>query len=292
MLLDDATLRKLDAFTLSLREHVRGGTGGMRRSKALGSSVEFSDFRRYASGDDLRRVDWNAFARFDKLFLKLFLDEQETTLRVLLDASASMRYGEADKWALAIRLAAMLAYLSLSRYDRVVLVELSGGRAKASKTFAGRQAFPEVEAYLEAIRPAGVTDLNASLARVPVSAGRGVCVLLSDLLTEAGWTRGAGSLLHRRQEVSVLQLLAPEELEPPYTGAVQLLDSEGGPSCDVQISPDALRRYQETLDAFLSEIRHFCYGRGIPHLLLRSDMDISREVLKSLVASGVIAARA
>ncbi len=291
MLLDDQTIRKLDAFSLAMREHARGGMGGMRRSKTVGSSVEFSDFRAYAEGDDLRRVDWNAFARFDKLFLKLFLDEQETTLRVLLDASGSMPMGDPNKWALCIRLAAVLAYLALTRYDRVVLVELHAGGVRASRTFGGRQSFPQVEQYLEAIRPSGETRLDQALTRVPITAGRGVCVLLSDLLTEAGWTHGASSLLYRRQELSVLQVMSPQELEPDMTGAVQLLDVEGGPTCDVQISPDALRRYQHALDEFLLEQRRFCHARRVPYLLLRSDMDIGRDVLEALMRGGVIAAR-
>ncbi len=290
-LLDDRFLRKLDAFALAMREHARGGAGGLRRSKAMGSSVEFSDFRAYTPGDDLRRVDWNAYARFDRLFLKLFLDEQETTLRVLIDASASMRHGEPDKWALTLRVAAALSYLALTRYDRVSLVVLSGEAVAASRRFGGRQSYPEVEAYLAAIAPGGETKLNAALPRVPVTAGRGVCVLLSDLLTGDGWTRGASSLLYRRQELSVVQVLSPQELEPDLTGAVRLLDAEGGPACDVQVSPEALRRYHQALDAFLTEQRAFCHGRALPYLLLRSDMDLETDALKALVAGGVLSAR-
>lgn len=291
MILDEQYLKKLDAFSLAMREHARGGMGGLRRSKALGSSVEFSDFRSYAPGDDLRRVDWNAFARFDKLFLKLFLDEQETTLRVLLDTSASMRYGEPDKWAMALRLAATLCYLSLTRYDRAVVVTLEGEQARASRSFGGRSAYPQVEAYLEAIVPAGQTRLDTAMLRVPVTAGRGICVLISDLLTDAGWTRGAASLLYRKQELSVLHLLAPQEVEPDMIGAIQLLDSEGGPSCDVQISPDTLKRYRQTFDAFVLEQRQFCHSRQVPYLLLRSDMALEEDVLKAMMIDGVIVAR-
>ncbi|MCL1963541.1 MAG: DUF58 domain-containing protein [Firmicutes bacterium] len=287
-MLDDAFLRKLDAFSLAVREHTRGGVGGLRKSKALGSSVEFSDFRAYAPGDDLRRVDWNAFARFDKLFLKLFLDEQETTLRLLLDASASMFAVEPDKWALAVRLAATLAYLSLSRYDRVVVVTLRGGREKSSRAFAGRRSFDQVEKHLAAIRPSGETRLNEALAAVPVTPGRGVCVLLSDLLTGEGWSRGALSLLLKRQELSVLHILSRRELEPDLDGAVRLEDAEGGPSCDVRVSPNALLRYHEALTAFLLAQREFCHSRGIAYVQLASDMDLERNVLGSLTRGGVI----
>lgn len=290
-MLDTQYLQKLDAFSLAMREHARGVMGGMRRSKAQGSSVEFNDFRSYTPGDDLRRIDWNAYARFDKLFLKLFLDEQETTLRILLDASASMRHGEPNKWDVACRLAATLAYLSLTRYDRVSLVTLQGDKVLTSQLFSGRQSFPQVEAYLLTIKPAGETNLNKSLLRVPVAGGRGICVLLSDLLTDAGWTQGAASLLHRKQELSVLHILSPQELTPEYTGAVQLLDAEGGPSCDVQISADTLRQYQQTVGAFLQEQQRFCHSRSLPYLMLPSTINLEQDVLKALLQAGVIVAR-
>ncbi len=290
-LLDDRILRKLDAFVLAMREQARGETGGLRSSRAMGSSVEFSDFRVYAPGDDLRRVDWNAYARFDKLFLKLFLDEQETTLRVLLDASASMRHGQPDKWELAIRIAAALSYLALTRYDRVMVAIMKGETTQVSRRFSGRRTFPEVEAFLTDIAPSGETRLNEALERVPITAGRGVCVLLSDLLTGEGWTRGVSSLLYKRQELSVLHILSPQELHPDMTGAVRLLDAEGGPTCDVQLSSDALKRYQETLKSFLQEQRRFCHGRDFPYLLLNTEMDFERDALKTLTQGGLLAAR-
>lgn len=290
-MLSEGTLRKLDAFSLSMRASASGYMGGMRRAKAQGDSVEFHDFRSYAFGDDPRRIDWNAFARFDKLFIKLFLDEQETSLRVLLDASASMRYDEPEKWALAIRLAAMLSYLALTRYDRVTIVVLQGEQASVSQTFSGRHAYPQVEAYLSSIVPSGKTLLNQSLLRVPIASGRGICVLLSDFLSSAGWTQGANALLYRRQELTVLHILSPKELEPDFSGAVQLIDSEGGQSIDVQISQDALKRYQHALDTFLQEQRRFCFQRAIPYLLLRSDMDLERDVLRALLKAGVVATR-
>ena len=140
-MLDDRLLRRLEAFALVLRARSIGGSGGLRRSQSFGASVEFSDFREYAPGDDLRRLDWNAYARFDKLFLKLFLEEQQSCLRIALDASASMESGTPDKWRFACKLAAILAYISLLRYDRVALFTLSGGTTQRSRTFGGRAAY-------------------------------------------------------------------------------------------------------------------------------------------------------
>ncbi len=289
-ILEEEFLKKLDAFSLAMRAYARGGAGGLRRSRALGSSVEFSDYRTYAPGDDPRRVDWNAYARFDRLFLKLFLEEQETMLRILLDASGSMGFG-GDKWRLALRTAAALAYLALTRYDRVAVVALSEGQALHGPTFTGRAAFPAVEQHLLSLRPSGQAKLEHALLRVPLSAGRGVCALLSDLLDDTDWSRGADSLLYRRQELSVLHILSPEELSPGLSGAVRLLDTEGGPSCDVQSTSEVLRRYEETLSSFLREQQSFCHRRALPYLLLRADMDFERDALSALAQGGVIASR-
>ncbi len=173
MLLTEDTFRQLDAFSLAVREHTQGAAGGMRRARTMGASVEFSDFRQYAPGDDPRRVDWNAYARFEKLFLKLFLDEQETTLRVLIDASASMRYGEPDKWGQAQKLAAALAYLALSRYDRVMLVNLSNGGAVCSRPFSGfpRQAgnmliSPKIAPHTALTKRTTITTISEAIRRV------------------------------------------------------------------------------------------------------------------------------
>lgn len=290
-MLTESFLRKLDALSLVMRENARGSAGGMRRSKALGSSQEFSDFRSYAPGDDLRRIDWNAFARFDKLFLKLFLDEQETTLRVLLDASASMRHGEPDKWMLSVQLVETLSYLALCRYDRVAVTALTGGAASTSRTFGGRQAFPEVQAFLSSIEPGGQTALDASLVRVPIGSGRGVCALISDLLTESDWQRGLRSLLYRRQEVAVLHLLSPEELSPDVSGALRLIDAEGLPPLEVHATAETLRRYQRALEAFLKGAEKFCRGISVPYLRFHSDMDLEQGALKSLVEGGLVGAR-
>ncbi len=136
----------------------------------------------------------------------------------------------------------------------------------------------------------GETRLDAALKRVPVAGGRGVCVLISDLLTD-GWETGVSSLLYRRQQVSVLQMMAPQELAPEFSGALRLMDSEGGPSCDVQVSADALKRYGEVLAGFLEERAAFCYRRGIGYGLVSSGMELEGELLRTLVRAGVVLGR-
>lgn len=290
-MLDDRLLRRLDAFALVLRARSSGGSGGLRRSHSFGSSVEFSDFRDYAPGDDLRRLDWNAYARFDRLFLKLFLEEQQSCLRIALDASASMDSGTPDKWRFACRLAAMLAYLSLLRYDRVILYALSDSQVSMSRSFSGRGAYPEVVAFLESLQPHGATHLNSALSRLSTSGPRGLCAVISDLLDEDGIERGLGSLAFRKQEIAVLQVLSPQERIPELSGAVRLIDAEGAPPCDVHVTPDALRSYQQALEAFINGHRAHCHKHGFLYALFDSGMDMEREAMDTLMRQGIIAAR-
>ena len=151
-MLSEAFLQRLDALQLAMRAPARGGAGGLRRSRALGSSVEFSDFREYAPGDDLRRVDWNAYARFDRLFLKLFMEEQETTVHILLDCSASMDFGEPSKWEMAQGLAQLLCYMAIRGGDRAVIIAL-GEEIIASEVFSGRAVLCAPRPFCRACRP-------------------------------------------------------------------------------------------------------------------------------------------
>mgnify|MGYP000096187918 FL=1 len=151
-MLSDSFLKRLDALALRMRHPAAGGSGGLRRSRALGSSVEFSDFREYAAGDDIRRVDWNAYARFDKLFLKLFMEEQEQRVHLIVDASASMDFG---KWKPACQLAQTLGYLCLCGGDSVTVYTLGGGGERHTRPLRGRHCYPELSAFLESVQPQG-----------------------------------------------------------------------------------------------------------------------------------------
>ena len=219
-MLSDAVLRRLDRLQLFYPANARGGAGGMRRSRALGSSVEFSDFREYVPGDDIRRVDWNAYARFDRLYLKLFMEEQETTLFVLLDASASMAGG--GKWEAARAIAEALCYLALRAGDRVCFACLRGAETLESPLFAGRAAYEKASAFLDGVHPAGRTRLGERGAAVRVRGARGMAVVLSDLFSEDDWTRCPTRLLYARRQTALVHILAREELEPDVSGAIAL----------------------------------------------------------------------
>ena len=288
-MLNDAMLNRLDALRLAMQAYIRGGAGGVRKSRALGDSAEFSDFREYALGDDLRRIDWNAYARFDKLFLKLFMEEQEMHLTLILDASASMGFGEPSKWAFSVDIALMLIYLAVSGGDRVSLAVLNGEKLQRSPVYSGRQGYVQASAFLQDISPSGATSLTGAVTRLPLKAARGMCVLISDLFSEDGSEGALSSLLYRRQQAVLVQVLSREEMEPELNGSLRLLDSEGGPNMDVTVNGELLRRYHKNLETFLGGARAYCHRHGMPYVLLRSDMDLMHDALGNFMRGGIIA---
>jgi len=288
-MLNDAMLHRLDALRLAMQAYVRGGAGGVRKSRALGDSAEFSDFREYAPGDDLRRIDWNAYARFDKLFLKLFMEEQEMHVTLILDASASMGFGEPSKWAFAVDVALMLSYLAVSGGDRVSLAVLCGDKLLKSPMYTGRQGYVQALAFLADIRPSGATNLTNAVARIPLKATRGMCILISDLFSEDGSEGAFNSLQYRKQHVVLAQVLSKDEMEPELNGALHLLDSEGGTNVDVTVNGELLRRYHKNLESFIGGARAYCHRHGIQYVLLRSDMDLMHDALGDFMRGGIIA---
>ena len=179
-MLTDAFLSRLDTLALAMRGRAQGGAGGSRRSRQTGSSAEFSDYREYIPGDDIRRLDWNAYARFDKLFLKLFMEEQESQVTILLDASASME----AKWASARSAAEAVGYLALTGGDRLCLHCLKEGKAVRFPQLSGRAAFPRLIGLLDSCVPDGKTDTLTETVKHAEGLKKGLCFLITDGYTE------------------------------------------------------------------------------------------------------------
>lgn len=287
-MLDERFLERLDAMHLRMRHPSSGGAGGLRRSKALGSSVEFSDFREYAHGDDIRRLDWNAYARFDKLFLKLFMEEQEAQVHLVLDASTSMAFGEPSKWETAVGLVQILCYLSLIGNDRVTLYALQGKEFQQTRPLMGRQGMVEADGFLRSITPKGKTELSVGVGRLPIPQSRGMTVVLSDFLSPGGYESALSSLCYRKQEVCALQIISKPELEPELQDAVQLVDSETGEIMEILASYDALKRYRKAVADFLEDLRRFCHQNSMSYVLLPSEADLEKTMLRELAQVGLL----
>ena len=280
---DEEFLRRLERLSVLIRRPVRGGLKGGRRSVKRGQSVEFADYRDYSLGDDLRQLDWNVYARLEKLLVKLFIEEEDLTVTLLVDASASMAHGSPDKLVFAKRAAAALGYIALAAEDRVVLASLGGRTARRQAALRGSGRAFRLLAELSAIAPAaGATDLVAACRHALAQmSGRGVLVLVSDLL-DPGAERAIRDLAGTGSEVIVLHVLAPDELNPTLEGDLRLVDAETGATVDVTLDLAARERYAARVEAWRTEIAALAAKRRIAYVPLTSDVPLADLVFAEL----------
>ena len=283
-MLTDSFLSRLDTLSLAMRGRAQGGAGGSRRSRQTGSSAEFSDYREYVPGDDIRRLDWNAYARFEKLFLKLFMEEQESLVTVLLDASASM----AAKWASARSAAEAVGYLALTGGNRLNIQVLKNGRALRSPQLSGRAAFPRLTGFLDTCAPDGNEGTLTEAVKHTEGLKKGLCFLITDGYTEDALKEALDYLRYLKQETAVIQVLSGEELRPDYAGAVRLTDSESGEKLDLLADRSALDAYHDALKDFLKSVRENCASREVPYMLLDSEKSFEESFIPLLSESRMI----
>ncbi len=264
-------IAKLERLSIGLTERLGAvGYSGGRKSSAKGSSLEFSEFREYIPGDDLRRVDWNGYGRFDKLYLKLFLEEKQAAVNLFLDTSKSMDFG--GKIVMAKALAASLAYIAAGGGDRTQIFAFGekAGAQKLGITKKGQLA--EMLDFLDGLEPGGGTDYLRAI-RERSGLGRGVSIILSDFLSEQAPWDAVKLLQEKKQEVYLLRILTPEEIEPQRGGMVRLVDSETGETRDLELSDHAVSAYKQALRQQESALREFCWQRGAGYC--RTDTETS-----------------
>jgi uncharacterized protein (DUF58 family) len=279
---DEAFLRQLERLLLLLKAPVRGGLKGGRRSVKRGQSVEFADYRDYSLGDDLRQLDWNVYARLERLFVKLFVEEEDVTVTFLIDASASMAAGQPDKLQFAKRAAAALGYIGLASEDRVVVAALAGRTARRQSALRGSGRVFRLLANLSAIAVAdGPTDLLAAARHAAAQlTGRGVVVLISDLLDPSAdrviRDLGTGS------ELIVLHVLSPQELDPVLEGDMRLVDAETGDGIDVTVDLATLDGYKARLAAWKDGFAELARKRRASYVDLPTDLPLAELVFAEL----------
>lgn len=280
---DEGFLRQLERLGVLMKQPVRGGLKGGRRSVKRGQSVEFADYRDYALGDDLRQLDWNVYARLEKLFVKLFIEEEDVTITFLLDASPSMAFGRPEKLLFAKRAAAALGYIALAGEDRVVVTALTGRTARRQGGLRGSGRVFRLLANLSTIQPAtGATDLLASARHAAAMlTGRGVIVLLSDLLDQAA-DRVIRELAATGSELIVLHVLSPDELDPPLEGDLKLVDSESGEGIDVTVDLATLDDYRARLGAWQEGLADLAAKRRASYVPISSDTPLADLVFAEL----------
>ncbi|MBA4189386.1 MAG: DUF58 domain-containing protein [Planctomycetaceae bacterium] len=282
-LLTPDVLRKLETLELISRKAKAGRQRGDRLSKRKGRGAEFADFRPYSSGDDLRFLDWGLFARFERLFLRLFLEDEDLHVHLLLDVSRSMAFGEPQKLLFAKRVAAAIGFVGLVNLDRVTVTAFAEKSLGKSPPFRGRPALSRLLAYLDELEPQAAGDFNRSMRMIaPTLTGRGVVVVLSDFLDKAGVADGLRFLASRGLDTTAVQVLAPEEVEPAVVGDLRLTDAEDGTTAEVTVTADLLDRYRRAVAAFRTRLTGDCNRLGISLLQTTSDLPFDRVALRML----------
>lgn len=288
-LLDPAFLQRLEALSLVSRRRVRGRQRGERRSLVRGRGIEFDDYRSYEPGDDYRYIDWNIASRLDRLFVKLFSEEEDLDVRLLVDTSRSMAAGSPSKLRLAKQLAAAIGYIGLVNLDRVEVGAFSSGPGPRLSRLRGRARAFDLLRFLDGIEPEGTTDLGYALRRaLEQSPRRGLLVVISDLLDPRGYEEGFLRARHQGIQTFVIHVLAEEDLSPHLSGELRLIDAETGRPVEVTVDAEALRAYAEARDAYLEGIQRFCFRHGIDYLRTTSTVPADALVLRYLRQGGLV----
>jgi uncharacterized protein (DUF58 family) len=288
-LLSPELLAQLEKLELVTRRIFRGRMKGERRSKRKGQSVEFADFRNYVPGDDLRFIDWNTYARLDRLFLKMYLEEEDLHFFALIDASQSMDFGEPAKLHYAKQLAAALGFIGLVRADRVRIETIGQPLRSVGPVFRGRKSLWRMFAHLDAIEPGQNVSLAEGVKNFCLrNPGKGVLVLISDLMDKQGYESAMRYLVSREMDVYVIQILSQEEIDPDVKGDLRLVDCEDDDVAEVTISAPLLARYKQTLNAFVEGAKSFCTRRGMNYLLARNDIPVEQLVSSYLRKRGLV----
>jgi uncharacterized protein (DUF58 family) len=288
-ILDPGFLRKLDTMTLRSRRLFRGMLRGERRSRTLGRGVEFADYRSYQSGDDYRYIDWNIYSRLDRLFIKLFSEEEDINVHLFVDTSRSMAWGDPSKLDYAARIAAALGYIGLRHSDRVGIVAFADRPSRIVPPQRGRGQVLRLFEALEALEGRGSSDLRTAMWEyVHQTHRRGLLVLISDLLFPGGFEEGLKLARYHRFDPFVIHVLSDDEIAPQAAGDLSLIDIETQAKVDVSLDGPSLEAYGRTRDAFFTEIEQFCLRHQIDYLRTTTSVPFDDLVLRHLRLGGLI----
>ncbi len=282
-LLPPALLARLERLQVSTRRPLIGGLIGDHRSPRFGTSLDFSDYRHYHPGDDLRRVDVNAYARFDRLLLKLFEAEDDVAVRLLVDTSGSMAGPKLER---AKQFAAAIGFVALVNRDIVTLHTFPA--SQEGPRLLGRAAVGQLFSRLEALEAGGDTPFAAaSMAMLSRPGPAGVTVVISDLLTEE-WDAGLRRLPMGRSDLAVVQVLDPTDVKPDVTGDLQLVDAETGATVDVSVSPSVAADYAALAESWLDEVAGRVRRSGAGYARVFTDDDLESSIMATFTGSGLL----
>lgn len=294
--LNDEFFSRLEALSLNLKSNLSGYFGGKHLVSTYGQTVEFADFREYQLGDDIRRIDWNLFSRFEKYFLKLFTDERQMQIQIFLDCSASMGKDNPQKSSYAMATAAALGFLSVQNMDKVSFNLMKGERAENQfGTIVGKNAFFRSMGVLENTVFDGEADIEACVKSCPDTGTKnGLTVIISDFFTDSEWKKAVDYLCYKKRQVLLVQVLTPEEIDPSYDGRVSLIDSESVDLADeknmkLRINRSMKKAYEEALRDFKADIKDFCMKRNVDFISVNTAAPIERVLFNELLKAGIMA---
>lgn len=282
-LFDEEFQRKLEYLAIVSRRIFTGRTRAERRSKRTGAGIEFADHRQYVAGDDFRYLDWNVYQRLGRLLVRLYEEEEDLSVYVLMDASRSMGFGRPPKIEYAKKIAASLAYIGLANLDRVSVLTFADGMVGRLPPTRGKNRIFTVFEFLRGTRAEGQTSLaDSARAFVAQNKRRGVVVVISDLYDPAGLEDGVNTLRYAKFEPYVLHIIDPEEVHPPLHGDVVLVDDETGERREVTVTPRLLARFEAAHRTWRRRIETFCREKQVPYYPLDTTLPFDEAVLHIL----------
>lgn len=289
-LLDREFLERLERLTIRWQQSFAGLVGGHNRSRFAGGGQEFLDHRHFHDGDDLRAVNWRAYMRLDKMFLKMFQIEPRVPVRMLLDTSASMAAGSGEKFLFARRLAAALCYVGLVRLDTIEIVPFATRLREGKRSGGGRHRFRAAAEFLQSLQAEGVTDfVGVTRQFLNESTQRGLVVMISDFLDDGSCARAIQYLADYGHELMLIQLWADEDRTPPWTGEVDLVEAESGSHLRIQVDAEARRRYTEGFDAFAAGIKEIAIRNGGKYAGIPTSMPLEEAIFGTLIRTRSVA---
>ncbi len=288
-LLDPAFMARLDQLDVVSRKVLAGKMKGERRSKRRGQSVEFADYRNYVVGDDLRFIDWNIYARLDRLFLKLFLEEEDLALYVLLDVSKSCDYGDPNKAEYMKRVAAALGYIGLVNYNRVTIAAVADGVVADTGAMRGRRKVSQMIDFIGNLKPQGASHFTEAAKRFALQhRQKGVCVVLSDFFIKDGFENGLRYVAGGRYDLFAVQALSPQEIDPDLQGDLKLRDVEDDDMAEVSITQPLIKQYKANLNAYCLSLKEYVTRRGGTYLFTSTAVPFDTLVLNYLRERGLL----
>ena len=293
--LNDQFFSRLETLALNLRSNLAGYFGGKHLVNTYGQTVEFADFREYQLGDDIRRIDWNLYSRFEKYFLKLFTDERQMQIQIFLDCSASMGKDNPKKSAYAMAFGAALGFLAVHNMDKVSFHIMKENRSENPfGTIIGKTPYFRAIGELEKLEYENDTDIESCVTSCPdTGSNNGLSVIISDFFTDSNWKKAVDYLCYKKRQVLLIHVMTPEEADPTYDGRMQLIDSESEDLMDsrnmkMKITRSMQQAYEEALKDFVGDIKSFCSKRGVGYVSVRTDQPIEKVLFGELLKVGIM----